>query len=587
MIGASLALGTSDIPWGGPVSAIRIGKLKGQKEFLVSPAYDVRASKDYEMDMVACGKDGAINMIEVGSQQIENKTFIAALHAASEEIEKIQAFQKKVIGDIGKKKMALETPKISDAHLELFKKEIAPRLEAAVFSGTGGKGSMSGVHDEWKKLLKENFAADNHALAHEYFDEAINDLVHAGALEGKRADGRKLDQVRALFAQAGGISPILHGSGIFYRGETHVLSALTLAGPQEAQLIEGMEISESKRFMHHYNFPPFSTGETGRIGGMNRRAIGHGALAEKALAAVIPEKETFPYTVRIVSESMASNGSTSMASVCASTLALMDAGVPIKAPVAGIAMGLMMKSPKEYAILTDIQGPEDHHGDMDFKVAGTRAGITAIQLDIKVGGIPLAVLEEAVEQAGVARTHILDIIEKEISAPRPDISPNAPKIVIIKIKQDQIGMIIGPGGKTVKLIREKTGADIDIQDDGTIYLTGKNGNAEAAHKLIKEMTHEFKSGERYTGEITKILDFGAFVRVLGDSEGLVHISEIAPFRIDHIEKFLKVGDKVPVVVKEIDERGRLSLSIKLADKNFIKNPTPETPSTPTAPTAQL
>lgn len=572
VIGASLALGTSDIPWEGPVGAIRIGKIKGQDDFIINPAYGIRENPDYEFDLVACGKDGLITMIEVGSNEIDNKTFISALEIASAEIEKIQVFQKNVIREIGKKKKEFSQKEVAPAHKELFEKEFASRLESAVFSNTAGKESMETLALEWGKTLKEKFPEDSHDLAIAYFDEIINDLVHAGALKGKRVDGRKMDQVRELYAQAGGISPILHGTGVFYRGETHVLSVLTLAGPQDAQLIEGMELQETKRFMHHYNFPPFSTGETGKLGGTNRRMIGHGALAEKALVAVIPEKEIFPYTIRIVSESMASNGSTSMASVCASTLALMDAGVPIKAPVAGIAMGLMMKNEKEYAILTDIQGPEDHHGDMDFKVAGTKNGITAIQLDIKVGGIPISILEEALEQATTARHHILQKIESEISAPRPEISPRAPHIISIKIKQDQIGLVIGPGGKTIKGIKEKTGAQVDIEDDGTVFITGKNGAAGMAKNLIEVMTHEFAVGEKYVGEVVKILDFGAFVRISDTTEGLVHVSEIAPFRIERVESVLKIGDKVPVVIKGIDEKKRLSLSIKLADKDFIKKP---------------
>lgn len=298
--------------------------------------------------------------------------------------------------------------------------------------------------------------------------------------------------------------------------------------------------------------------------------IGHGALAEKALAPIIPSKELFPYTIRVVSETMSSNGSSSMASVCASTLALMDGGVPITAPVAGIASGLMMESPDKYALLTDIQGPEDHHGDMDFKVAGTRKGITAIQMDVKISGIPVKILSEALEKAKDARFKILDVIEKEISESRKDISANAPKILGLKISPDQIGMIIGPGGKMIKGIKEKTGAEIDIEDDGTVFVTGKNGAAEAAKAIIESMTKEYKKGEKFEGEVVKIVEFGAFVRIGPNAEGLVHVSEIAPFRVDKVEKYLKIGDKVPVVIKEIDEKKRVNLSIKQADPEFIK-----------------
>jgi polyribonucleotide nucleotidyltransferase len=326
------------------------------------------------------------------------------------------------------------------------------------------------------------------------------------------------------------------------------------------------ESTDGKRFMHHYNFPPYSTGETGKMGGTNRRMIGHGALAEKALEPMIPSQAVFPYTVRLVSEAMSSNGSTSMGSVCASTIALMDGGVPIKAPVAGIASGLMMDEKGNYKVLTDIQGPEDHYGDMDFKVAGTKNGVTAIQMDVKVAGVPIKALAEAFEKAKMARLKILDVILAAIPEVRKDISPNAPKILVIKIKPDQIGGVIGSGGKVIKEIKEKTGADIDIEDDGTVYCTGKDGAAEKAKAIIEAMTHEYKAGERYEGEVVKIADFGAFVKIGdGNTEGLVHVSEIATFRVENVSAILKVGDKVPVAVKGVDEKGRLSLSIKLAD----------------------
>jgi len=391
-------------------------------------------------------------------------------------------------------------------------------------------------------------------------------------------DGRKFDEVRPLFAKAGGISSVLHGSGIFYRGGTHILSALTLGGPQDSLIVDGMEQQGKKRFMHHYNFPPFSVGETGRVGGFNRRMIGHGALAEKAIEPVLPSVELFPYTVRIVSEALASNGSTSMGSVCGSTIALMDAGVPISRPVAGIAMGLMSDG-KTYKVLTDIQGPEDHHGDMDLKVAGTSEGITALQMDVKVTGVPMSVLEEAFVSAKTAREQILGVITKEISEPRSELSPNAPRILSMKINPDQIGLVIGSGGKTVNTIKELTGSEVDIEEDGTVFFTGTGDGPEKARALVEQLTHEYKAGDKFTGEVTRIMDFGAFVRLgeaspLGekhDAEGLVHISEIAPFRINKVDDVVKVGEEVPVVVKEIDEQGRINLSIKAADPDFAKN----------------
>ena len=593
VIAASLALGVSNIPWNGPVSAIRISK---NENFHINPNYKQREEANVSFDLVACGKDGLINMIEVGGKEASEEDIDKALAKAGEEIEKIQKWQKEIIEEVIKErnivKKVIPKPTMTPGTKELFDRDIASRFPVYVFSGPG-KEKIAEINDIWIKIFKEKIPDGNVSLAQELFDEEMNNLLHKEAIEnGKRPDGRTADEIRPLFVKAGGVSPIVHGCGIFYRGATHVLSVLTLGGPGDAQEIDGMEESkkggESKRFMHHYNFPPFSTGETGRIGGTNRRMIGHGALAEKALLPIIPSKEDFPYTIRVVSEAFSSNGSTSMGSVCGSTLALMDGGVPIKSPVAGIASGLMMRERKarlvekfvdgisgskryEYKILTDIQGPEDHHGDMDFKVAGTRRGITAIQMDVKVNGIPLKILEEAFEKAKVARIQILDLIEKEIPKPRKDISPNAPKILTISIKQDQIGLIIGTGGKTIKEIKDKTGVeDISIEDDGTIFITGKNGTAEKAKEVIYNMTRDYRVGERFEGEVVKVLDFGVFVRITGNIEGLVHISEIATFRIDRVSDYIKEGMKVPVIIKEIDEKKRINLSIKQADPNFIK-----------------
>jgi len=567
---ASMALAASDIPWGGPVSAVRIGKRKGDLNFTVNPTYAVRDEPDFEMDLTACGKDGKINMIELGGKEVGEAVIREALEKAREEIERIQEFQKKVIEEIGKPKRQIEKEVLPDEMRNLFSEHVAPKLDGILFSGAGSK-NIHDLENVWLAYAKEKLPDANPSLAKEIFAEAVNSALHAEAIEReRRPDGRTTDDIRMLFAQAGGISPVIHGAGIFYRGGTHVLSALTLGGPGEAQVIDGMETKTKKRYMHHYNFPPFSSGETGRIGGMNRRMIGHGALAEKALIPVLPDKETFPYTIRIVSESMASNGSTSMASVCGSSLALMDAGVPISRPVAGIAMGLMMKDDKTYKILVDIQGPEDHHGDMDLKVAGTSEGVTAIQMDVKVEGITIEILAEAFEKARAARQEILGVITEAIPSPRPDISPFAPKIVTVKIKADQIGMIIGPGGKTVNKIREETGAEIDIEDDGTVFITGKNGAAEKAKQIIEAMTHEYRAGERYSGTVTRLMEFGAFVRIGPNAEGLVHISELAPFRVNKVSDIVKEGDAVPVVVKEIDEKGRINLSIKQADRDFAE-----------------
>ncbi len=570
VIAASLALSTSNIPFNGPVSCVRIGIKNG--EVLVNPNYVDRDSTELSLDLTACGKDGNINMIEVASKEVTNKVVHEGLKKASEEIEKIQEWQKMIVKEIGQTKREIAKVVAPEGLKELFEEKISPIFKDKIFTGAPGKGHIGELHEEWMTFFKEKFPEEKAGFADDYFEEQLNDLIHKEAIENNsRPDGRKPDELRSLYSKAGGVSSVLHGSGIFYRGGTHVLSVLTLGGPGEAQTIDGMESQTEKRFMHHYNFPPYSVGETGRMGGLNRRMIGHGHLAEKALLPILPPKESFPYTIRIVSESMASNGSTSMASVCGSSLALMDAGVPITRAVAGIASGIMMESADKYCLLTDIQGPEDHHGDMDFKVAGTREGITAVQMDVKVDGIPVKLLGEALEKARIARLQILDVMEKEISTPRADINPNAPKILNIMIDPEKIGLVIGTGGKTIKQIMKDTGATIDIEDDGSVYFTGKDGSADAAKKIVEEMTREYKKGDKFDGaEVIKLMDFGAFVRIGNGSEGLVHVSEIAPFRVENVSDYLKAGDIVPVVIKDIDDKGRLSLSIKQMDPDFFQ-----------------
>ncbi len=568
---ASLALATSKIPWGGPVSGVRVVRRDGvwsvMPEFVRDEEGEIVAA---ECELVVCGKDGHVNMVEMEGHEIPDEVVNEGLAFAVKHIETLQKFQAEIVAKLGKKKREIMFPEIGDEIRALFKRVVEPKLEEALFTGAGRVKEYA-LKDIWMEEVAKQEEMDE-ALADRYFEDAVNDMIHHEAIEkNRRPDGRTFDQVRPLFAQAGGVSPVLHGTGIFYRGQTHILSVLTLGGPRDAQMIEGMEVQEKKRFMHHYNFPPFSSGEVGRVGGTNRRMVGHGALAEKALRNIIPPKEVFPYTIRIVSEAFSSNGSTSMGSVCGSSLALMDGGVPIKEPVAGIASGLMLDAKSgKYKVLTDIQGPEDHHGDMDFKVAGTRNGVTAIQMDVKVDGISLTILKEAFEKARLARLTILETLKKAIASPRPDISPYAPKILTITIKQDQIGLVIGPGGKTINSIREDTGAEIEIEDDGTVYITGKNGAAEKARDIIAEMTHEYKAGERFEGEVTRLLEFGAFVKIGRNAEGLVHVSEIAAFRVGKVGDYLSVGTKVPVVIKEIDEKDRINLSIKRADPNFIK-----------------
>lgn len=585
VIGASLALSTSNIPWNGPVSAVRLGLEEGTPDYLVYPTYrqrDEDLPPRARMDLTACGKDGLINMIEVGAREVGEDQLEQALVRASQEIEKIQAWQKEIITERGVEKSAFVPPFEDDGRLAPVFEEVVMSLIKAK-GGRFEKTDLGTFKKEWLAHAGTQFPDIEAPKLDTYFEHRLDGYVHDLALkEGKRVDGRAMDEIRPLYAKAGGISEMIHGTGLFYRGATHVLGALTLGGPEAAQIIDTIETQDGKkRFMLHYNFPPFSVGETGRVGGMNRRMIGHGALAEKALRAIIPAKDQFPYTIRIVCESLASNGSTSMASVCAGTLALMDAGVPITKPVAGIAMGLMSEtensklktenSKSQYAILTDIQGPEDHHGDMDFKVAGTADGVTAVQMDVKVEGVPLPVLSEAFAQAKKARLQILDVIAKEISGPRPNISPRAPEIVSMKVKPDQIGLVIGGQGKTINGIKEATGVDeITIEDDGSVFITGRGGSAQKAKAMIEAVVKEYKAGEIYDGEVTRLMDFGAFVRVGPgkDAEGLVHVSEVAPFRIGKISDAVSVGDKVRVMIKEIDEKGRINLSIKAVDPDF-------------------
>jgi polyribonucleotide nucleotidyltransferase len=606
VIASSLALGVSEIPWNGPVSAVRIGKLKGlpaqagQEEFLVNPSYDMRnllceslvssmeaKKEDYELDVIACGKDGTINMIEMGANEVSEDILMKALEKAKVELDKLQKFQEKIIAEIGQKKIEVKKTEIAADLQKAFEKEVLAKMKDLM--GEAGKHKIYALEDQWFAYLKENMPEADQKTAKKLFHNAVNDFIHKISIEeNKRIDGRGFDELRSLYAKAGGVSSVLHGSGIFYRGGTHIFSALTLGAPGDSQVIDGMESHTDKRFMHHYNFPPFSVGEVGRVGGMNRRMIGHGALAEKALLPIIPDKDIFPYTIRIVSEALASNGSTSMGSVCASTLALMDAGVPIKKPVAGIASGLMMSSGArsraesresldsardenlKYKILTDIQGPEDEHGDMDFKVAGTKEGVTAVQMDVKVDGIPLPILKEAFEKAKAARMKILEVIEAEIKEPRKELSPKAPRIISIKIRPDQIGQVIGTGGKVINEIKDQTGVEIDIEENGTVYITGEALGAEKAKSLIEDIVKEYKEGDRVLGEVVRVADFGVIVKLGPKSDGLVHVSEIASFRIDKVETYMKMGMKVPVIIKGIDDKGRLKLSIKDADPNFIQ-----------------
>lgn len=584
---ASLALATSDIPWSGPIGAVHISQAYNadkQSNLKVNNYLKENYSDptiNYQMELTACGKTDEINMIEAGAYEATEEEVILALELANQEISKLITWQNNIVAEIGKPKRQPAIITVSQTIKDYFQDQIADKVSRDIF-GTNGKTNLYNLEKEWAVIAKEKWSDDSDAKvilkqASDYFHEFVDETIHKAVLqEGKRCDLRKLNEVRSLYCQAGGVSPVLHGSGVFFRGDTNVLSVLTLGGPEDANELDEMEVKGNKRFMHHYNFPPFSVGQTGRVGGFNRRAIGHGALGEKALQAVIPDKTTFPYTIRLVSETMSSNGSSSQASICASTIALMDGGVPIKAPVAGIAMGVMIdsKDKSKFKVLTDIQGPEDHHGDMDCKVAGTRNGITAIQLDTKVSGVSLNVIKEALTEAKLARLLILDEITKVISEPRADISPRAPKISVLTIPVEKIGLVIGSGGKTINEIKEKTGAEITIEDDGTVYCTGTNGSSEQAKKIISEMTKEWSVGDKADGEVVKVLDeVGAIVKFGGFNEGMVHISELASFRVQKVSDIVNSGQKVPVTIIKIDkEKNRIGLSIKQDHPDFFTSP---------------
>jgi polyribonucleotide nucleotidyltransferase len=570
LLAASLALGTSNIPWEGPIGAGRIGFPPPAGGFVINPAYAERENLTFEA--VLASKDEKINMIEGQGKETPEELAAEAFEKCLEELKAIQKFQEEIISEIGKEKITFEIKSEPKEMRNLFKKHFEKRTEEALYSKDKSSRNIaiSELKMEWLEAAKNEFGEKEKGTADEIFEQSLKETVHAKIIkEEKRPDGRKIDELRPLFSQVN-ILPRVHGSALFYRGGTHILSVVTLGAPTDVQLIEGMEIQTKKRFLHHYNFPPFSSGETGRMAGPGRREIGHGALAERALLAVIPEKDDFPYTIRIVSECLASNGSTSMGSVCASSLALMNAGVPIKAPVAGIAMGLMIRE-NDYKILTDIQGPEDHQGDMDCKIAGTKNGVTAIQMDVKIKGVVPKILKEILEQSLKARKQILENMEKTLAEPLKELPPQAPRIIKLTINPEKIREVIGPGGKTINKITEATGAEIDIEQNGTIFITGKNEkDATKAAEIVKEITHEYQVGEILKGIVTRIFDFGAMVEFAPKQEGLVHISELAPFRVDRVTDVVQTGDLIPVKIVSIDDLGRFNLSLKAVDPNYAR-----------------
>jgi len=569
VIGASVALSLSDIPWSGPAAAVRVGRLEGK--FVLNPTYEQRQKSDLNFVFAATkSKDGIIlNMIDGDSDEVEEEVIIGAYEFAYPELKRICDFEQEIANKIGKEKLVISKPADDEALIIEIRNILGSRLEEALFEKgkTERVVKMESLKRELIKTLAEKYpeALEKTKFANKFWEREMERIIHEKAInEGKRSDGRTIDELRQLYVEVG-ILPRTHGTGLFCRGETKALSILTLGAPGDQQTIEGMEITGKKRFMHHYNFPPYSNGEVKPMRGPGRRDIGHGMLAEKALLPLIPSVEDFPYTIRVVTEILSSNGSTSMASVTASSLALMDAGVPIKAPAAGISLGLMSDGKGNYKILTDIQGPEDHSGDMDFKVAGTRRGITAVQMDVKVDGISEQILKEALAQGKKVRYQILDAMEKVIPAPRPQLSPYAPRIITIKIDPNKIREVVGPGGKVINEIIAATGATIDIEDTGEIFVTSeKEEGAARAVEWIRSITREVKEGEVYQGKIKRILNFGAFAEILPGQEGMIHISQLAPYRVEHVEDIVKIGDVVPVKVIGVDELGRINLSLKAA-----------------------
>jgi polyribonucleotide nucleotidyltransferase len=561
IIGASIALAISDIPWNGPVGAARVSKANGK--IIINPTYEQRKESLFEV-MIA-GRGGKINMIEAGGKEAPENEVIEAIEFAQSYIQEIEKFQTEIIAQIGKAKKEVPLVKADDATENKIREFLSEKLYDLNFKTSkteqGAKEKI--IREELKAFVVENFEEKDLAVANIIMEEETDAIMHKSILQdGKRPDGRKMNELRELSAYVG-ILPRTHGSGLFNRGATQALTVATLGAPSDEQTLDSMEEEGTKRFMHHYSFPPFSVGEVAPMRGPGRREIGHGALAEKALCPMMPDKEVFPYTIRLVSEVLSSNGSSSMASTCGSSLALMDAGVPIARPIAGIAMGLISNSNGEYKVLTDIQGPEDHYGDMDFKIAGSGIGITAMQMDVKVEGITLKIIKETLAGARVARMQIMEIMSKTIPRSREELSPYAPRITTMRINPEKIRDVIGPGGKVINEIIAETGVTIDIEDDGLIIITSKDPEAaKKAEECIKNLTREVVAGEVFQGKVVKIMDFGAFVEILPGQDGLVHISELAPTRVNKVTDIVNVGDVIAVKVKEIDSQGRINLTHK-------------------------
>lgn len=579
VVAASAALHISNIPWNGPIGAVKVGRVS--EELILNPVNG--EIKEGDLNLTVAGTKDKINMIEAGAKEVPEEEMLKAFEFGQSAAKKIADLIEKIKSEAGQEKtkpvLLKGTPEFEEKIKELLKSE---DLEKALYYKDKSviEKRAEEIKEKVNSYINENHKeeADKLKEVAEIITEEVSDeIVHKNILEKeRRPDGRKLDEIRRIECQVG-ILPRTHGTGLFTRGETQALTVTTLGSPGDEQIIDTMEMDIKKRYIHHYNFPPFSVGEVRPMRGPGRRDIGHGALAEKALTPVLPSKDDFPYTILLVSEILSSNGSSSMASTCGSTLSLMNAGVPIKSPVSGIAMGIIINTQhtthntqqddKEqiasYKVLTDIQGLEDHYGDMDFKAAGTEKGITALQMDVKVDGVTIEMLKAVLEQSRKNRLEILEKMAVVIPSPEKQMSRYAPRIIVMKIDPEKIRNVIGPGGKVINEIIDETGVQIDIEDDGSVFITSPDEtSAKKAQEWIKNLTHEVKAGEIFNGRVTRIMNFGAFAEILPGQEGLIHISKLAEHRVEKVEDIVKVGDVVPVKVMEIDDQGRINLSLK-------------------------
>ncbi|MEK7693584.1 MAG: polyribonucleotide nucleotidyltransferase [Chloroflexota bacterium] len=554
-VGASAALSISDVPFAGPVSSVRVGYIDGK--YVVNPTY--QQLDESLIDIVVAGTKDAIMMVEAGASEAPEEIILGAMEFAQQQNQILIELQEEIVAALKPVKWEFTPVAVPDELKKLVFADLAGNVEEFLALA---KDERQGSLDVHKARLVEKYGTEyTEKAVGEALDAFIKKTVRESILnDDRRPDGRKSAEVRPIWCQVG-VLPRVHGTGLFTRGQTQVLSVTTLGGVGDAQRLDTLSPIESKRFMHHYNFPPYSVGETGRMGGAGRREIGHGALAERAVSPVLPSVEDFPYTIRVVSEVLSSNGSTSMGSACGTILSLMDAGVPIKSPVAGVAMGLIMGADGNYKVLTDIAGLEDAMGDMDFKVAGTEKGITALQMDIKIQGIPMEVLKNAVAQAREGRMHIMGKMMEAISEPRKEMSPYAPRMYRLQIDPSKIGTVIGPGGRVIRSIIEETGCSVDIEDDGSVFIGGTDEeSARRAISIIEGMTKDVEVGQIYTGRVARIMNFGAFVEIAPGKDGLVHISELADFRVPSVEDVVNIGDEVQVMVTEVDSMGRINLS---------------------------